>query len=93
MSQPREGGRRLSFHVSRIPGDNWLDIWRCEIERLAYEFHQPRLLLAISSIMKRVGGTPENDFRLNYPLGERSYRYKGMFMQMVWECPAFQQLL
>ncbi len=57
-----------------------------EIERLAYENSvNPRLLLAILDYEARwVRGKPENDFRINYPLGYESYRYKGMFMQMTW---------
>jgi murein DD-endopeptidase MepM/ murein hydrolase activator NlpD len=57
-----------------------------EIERLAYENSvNPRLLLAILDYEAHwVHGKPENEFRTNFPLGYESYRYKGMFMQLVW---------
>ena len=57
-----------------------------EIERLAYENSvNPRLLLAILDYEARwVRGTPESEFRTDYPLGYESYRNKGMFMQLVW---------
>ncbi|MGE5775554.1 MAG: M23 family metallopeptidase, partial [Chloroflexota bacterium] len=57
-----------------------------EIERLAYENSvNPRLLLAILDYEASwVHGKPENEFRTNFPLGYESYKYKGMFMQLVW---------
>jgi LasA protease len=45
----------------------------------------PRLLLAILDYESSwVRGTPADRFRIDYPLGYESYRYKGMFMQLVW---------
>ena len=57
-----------------------------EIERLAYENSvNPRLLLALLDYESRwVRGRPENEFRTTYPLGYESFKYKGMFLQMVW---------
>jgi hypothetical protein len=57
-----------------------------EIERLAYENSiNPRLLLAILDYEASwVRGKPENEFRINFTLGYESFKYKGMFMQMVW---------
>lgn len=56
------------------------------IERNSYENSvNPRLLLAILDYEARlVRGTPENKFRTDFPLGYDSYRYKGVFMQLVW---------
>jgi LasA protease len=56
------------------------------IERNSYENSvNPRLLLAILDYESRwVRGTPENKFRIEFPLGYESYRYKGVFMQLVW---------
>jgi LasA protease len=56
------------------------------IERSAYENSiNPRLLLAIVDYEARwVRGTPENQFRIDYPLGYENYRNKGMFLQLAW---------
>lgn len=56
------------------------------IERLAYENSiNPRLLLAILDYEARwVRGRPENQFRIDYPLGQENYRNKGLFAQMTW---------
>ncbi|MEP0807355.1 MAG: hypothetical protein HRF47_17890 [Chloroflexota bacterium] len=57
-----------------------------EIERLAYENSvNPRLLLALLDYEARwVRGRPETQFRIDYPLGEENYRYKGLFAQLTW---------
>ena len=57
-----------------------------EIERLAYENSMnPRLLLAVLDYEAGwVRGKPENDFRIDYPLGYENYRNKGMFGQLTW---------
>ena len=57
-----------------------------EIERLAYENSMnPRLLLALLDYEAGwVRGKPENQFRIDYPLGHENYRNKGMFGQMTW---------
>lgn len=57
-----------------------------EIERLAYEHSvNPRLLLALLDYEARwVRGRPENQFRIDYPLGQEDYRNKGLFAQLTW---------
>ncbi|HKJ38010.1 MAG TPA: M23 family metallopeptidase [Anaerolineales bacterium] len=57
-----------------------------EIERLAYENSiNPRLLLALLDYEANwVRGTPEDQFRMDYPLGHENYRNKGMFGQLTW---------
>jgi murein DD-endopeptidase MepM/ murein hydrolase activator NlpD len=57
-----------------------------EIERLAYENSiNPRLLLALLDFEANwVRGTPENQFRTDFPLGHEHYRNKGMFGQLTW---------
>ncbi len=56
------------------------------IERSAFENSvNPRLLLAILDYESRwVRGTPENKFRMDYPLGYENFRNKGMFLQLAW---------
>ena len=56
------------------------------IERLAYENSiNPRLLLALLDYEANwVRGKPANQFQIDYPLGQESYRNKGMFAQMIW---------
>lgn len=56
------------------------------IERSAYENSvNPRLLLAILDYEARwVRGTPENQFRKDYPLGYENYHNKGVFLQLAW---------
>lgn len=56
------------------------------IERSAYENSiSPRLLLALLDYEGRwVRGTPENKFRIEYPLGYENYRNKGVFLQLAW---------
>jgi murein DD-endopeptidase MepM/ murein hydrolase activator NlpD len=57
-----------------------------EIERLAYENSiNPRLLLALIDYEARwVRGRPEDQFRIDYPMGQENYRNKGLFAQMTW---------
>lgn len=80
-----EAGGYLSTHRQYLGSTGWLTGAR-EIERLAYENSiNPRLLLAILDYEANwVRGRPENEFRTDYPLGYESFKYKGMFMQMVW---------
>ena len=80
-----EAGGYLSTHREYLLSTGWMSGAR-EIERLAYENSiNPRLLLAILDYEARwVRGRPENDLRITYPLGHESFKYKGMFMQMVW---------
>jgi murein DD-endopeptidase MepM/ murein hydrolase activator NlpD len=81
----KEAGGYLSTYREYLGSTGWMSGAR-EIERLAYENSvNPRLLLAILDYEARwVRGKPENEFRIDYPLGQESYRYKGMFMQSVW---------
>jgi len=81
----KEAGGYLSTHREYLGTTGWMSGAQ-EIERVAYENSiNPRLLLAILDYEGRwVRGKPENDFRIDYPLGYESYRYKGMFMQLVW---------
>jgi murein DD-endopeptidase MepM/ murein hydrolase activator NlpD len=57
-----------------------------EIQRLAYENSvNPRLLLAVLDYEARwVRGTPPSQFYIDYPLGQESYRNKGLFAQLSW---------
>jgi len=81
----KDAGGYISSYREYLGTTGWTSGAR-EIERLAYENSvNPRLLLAILDYEAQwVRGRPENDFRINYPLGYESYRYKGMFMQLVW---------
>lgn len=80
-----EAGGHLSSYREYLLSTGWMSGAR-EIERLAYENSiNPRLLLALLDYESNwVRGRPENDFRVTYPLGQESFKYKGMFMQMVW---------
>ena len=80
-----DAGGYLASQREYLLSTGWMSGAR-EIERLAYENSiNPRLLLAILDYEARwVRGSPENDFRVDYPLGYESFKYKGMFMQMVW---------
>lgn len=84
-SYVKEAGGFLSTYREYLGTTGWTS-GAHEIDRLAYENSvNPRLLLAILDYEAQwVRGRPENEFRTNYPLGYESYRYKGMFMQMVW---------
>jgi murein DD-endopeptidase MepM/ murein hydrolase activator NlpD len=81
----KEAGGYLSTYREYLGTTEWTSGSRA-IERLAYENSiNPRLLLALLDYEANwVRGKPENDFRTEYPLGHESYRYKGMFMQLVW---------
>jgi LasA protease len=81
----KEAGGYISTYREYLLTTGWTS-GAGEIERLAYENSvNPRLLLALLDYESHwVRGKPENDFRVNYPLGYESYRYKGMFMQLVW---------
>lgn len=81
----KEAGGYLSMYREYLGTTEWTTGAR-EIERLAYENSiNPRLLLAILDFEAGwVRGQPQNDFRTDYPLGYENYRYKGMFMQLVW---------
>jgi LasA protease len=81
----KQAGGYLSTYREYLGSTGWTSGARA-IERLAYENSvNPRLLLAILDFEARwVRGKPENEFRIDYPLAQENYRYKGMFMQMVW---------
>ena len=81
----KDAGGYLANYRQYLGSTGWTSGAR-EIERLAYENSiNPRLLLAILDYEGQwVRGQPENEFRMDYPLGEESFKYKGMFMQMVW---------
>lgn len=81
----KDAGGYLSTYREYLLSTGWTSGAR-EIERLAYENSvNPRLLLTILDYEARwVRGNPENELRTTYPLGEESFKYKGMFMQMVW---------
>ena len=81
----QDAGGYLANYRQYLGSTGWMSGAR-EIERLAYENSiNPRLLLALLDYEGRwVRGTPENEFRVDYPLGHESFKYKGMFMQMVW---------
>lgn len=81
----KDAGGHLSSHREYLKTTGWTTGAR-EIERLAYENSiNPRLLLALLDFESQwVRGQPENEFRTDFPLGYESFRYKGLFMQMVW---------
>ncbi len=80
-----DAGGYLSTFREYLGSTGWMT-GADEIDRLAYENSiNPRLLLAILDYELRwVRGGPESNSRIDYPLGFESYRFKGMFMQMVW---------
>ena len=88
----QDAGGYMASYREYLKSTGWMSGAR-EIERLAYENSiNPRLLLAILDYEAHwVRGTPENDFRVNYPLGQESFKYKGMFMQMVWAINQLQK--
>ena len=81
----KEAGGHLSTYREYLGTTGWTSGARA-IERIAFENSvNPRLLLAILDYEAHwVRGKPENDFRTDYPLGYENFRYKGMFMQLVW---------
>jgi murein DD-endopeptidase MepM/ murein hydrolase activator NlpD len=80
-----QAGGYLSTHREYLKSTGWMSGAR-EIERLAKENSiNPRLLLAILDYEAHwVRGKPENEFRIDFPLAQENFRYKGMFMQLVW---------
>jgi LasA protease len=81
----RDAGGYLATYREYLGTTAWTTGAR-EIERLAYENSiNPRLLLALLDYEARwVRGRPENQFRIDYPLGQENYRNKGLFAQMTW---------
>lgn len=81
----REAGGYLSSYREYLGSTGWTP-GAIIIERNAYENSiNPRLLLALLDYEARwVRGTPENKFRIEYPLGQENFRNKGLFMQLSW---------
>lgn len=81
----REAGGYLSTYREYLGSTGWTS-GAGAIERVAYENSvNPRLLLAILDYESRwVRGKPENDFRIDYPLGYENFRNKGVFGQIAW---------
>jgi hypothetical protein len=81
----REAGGYLSTYREYLGTTAWTSGAQ-GIERLAFENSiNPRLLLAILDYEARwVRGRPENQFRMDFPLGQENYRNKGLFGQMTW---------
>ncbi len=81
----KQAGGYLSTYREYLGTTGWTSGARA-IERLAYENSvNPRLLLAMLDFEAGwVRGKPENEFRIDYPLAQENYRYKGMFMQLTW---------
>jgi LasA protease len=81
----RDAGGYLATYREYLGTTAWTTGAR-EIERLAYENSvNPRLLLALLDYEARwVRGRPENQFRIDYPLGQENYRNRGLFAQMTW---------
>lgn len=81
----RDAGGYLSTYREYLGTTAWTSGAK-EIERIAFENSvNPRLLLAILDYEARwVRGRPENQFRIDYPLGQENFRNKGLFGQMTW---------
>lgn len=81
----KDAGGYLATYREWLGTTEWTNGAR-EIERLAYENSiNPRLLLALLDYEARwVRGRPENQFRIDYPMGHENYRNKGLFGQMTW---------
>ncbi len=91
-SYVKDAGGYLSTYREYLGSTGWTT-GADAVSRNSYENSvNPRLLLAILDYEARwVRGTPENDFRKNFPLGYDSYRYKGVFMQLVWAINQLQE--
>jgi LysM repeat protein len=81
----RDAGGYLSTYREYLLSTGWTS-GAGVIERAAYENSvNPRLLLAILDYESRwVRGRPENQFRIDYPMGHENFRNKGMFGQLAW---------
>ena len=81
----KEAGGFLSTYREYLKSTGWTS-GAGVIERIAYEnTFNPRLLLALLDYEARwVRGTPENKFRIDYPLGHENFRNKGMYLQLAW---------
>jgi len=81
----QDAGGYLSTYREYLGSTGWTS-GAGVIERAAYENSvNPRLLLAILDYESRwVRGKPENQFRIDYPMGHENFRNKGMFLQLAW---------
>ena len=81
----RDAGGYLSTYREYLASTGWTS-GAGVIERAAYENSvNPRLLLAILDYESRwVRGKPENQFRIDYPMGYENFRNKGVFLQLAW---------
>jgi LasA protease len=81
----KEAGGFLSTYREYLKSSGWTT-GAGVIERITYEFSvNPRLLLALLDYEARwVRGTPESQFRTDYPLGHENFHNKGMYLQLSW---------
>jgi len=80
-----EAGGHLSDFREYLGSTGWVD-GHAAISRLSYENSiNPRILLGILDYESRwVTGQPVDLMHTEYPMGYQDYRYKGMFIQLVW---------
>lgn len=80
-----KAGGHLSKFREYLGSTGWVDGDKA-IARLAYENSiNPRLLLGLLEYESRwVRGEPVDVLHSDYPMGFQDFRYKGMYIQMVW---------
>jgi len=80
-----DAGGYLSSYREYLGTTAWTSGAR-EIDRIAYENSiSPRLLLAILDYEANwVRGQPEEQLKIDYPLGNENFRNKGLFGQLAW---------
>jgi LasA protease len=80
-----EAGGHLSGFREYLGSTGWVAGHEA-ISRLAYENSiNPRVLLGVLDYESRwVSGQPIDILHTDYPMGYEDFRYKGMFIQMVW---------
>lgn len=81
----REAGGRLGNFREYLGSTGWIDGDEA-IVRLAYENSiNPRILLGVLEYESRwVRGEPVDPLHTDYPMGYDDFRFKGMYIQMVW---------
>jgi LasA protease len=81
----KEADGHLSNFKEYLGSAGWVDGTEA-ITRLAYENSiNPRILLGVLDYESRwVRGEPVDLLHTDYPMGYEDFRYKGMFVQMVW---------
>ncbi len=81
----KEAGGHLSGFKEYLGSTGWA-YGDDAIARLAYENSiNPRLLLGLLEYESRwVRGEPVDPLHTDYPMGYEDFRYKGMYIQMVW---------